>query len=82
MAHKPVEKMEISYLDSSIDCMKENLEKLENQNAPERDLETKPPAKIEQRGEGKAQLAFIRKLISDIDKLTSVIVDKSYRHRL
>ena len=76
MAHKPVEKMEISSLDSSIDCMKENLEKLQNQNVPERAPETKPPVKIEQKGKGKGQLEFIRKLISDIDKLTNIIVGK------
>jgi hypothetical protein len=76
LTHKVIPQIEPASLDTSIDCMKENLEKLENRSTSESDRKYQPHARTEQKDEGKAQLEFIRKLIADIDKLTNIIVDK------
>jgi len=76
LTHKAIPKIEPASLNPSIDCMKENLEKLENRSTPESDRKYQPATRMEQKDESKAQLEFIRKLIADIDKITDIIVDK------
>lgn len=76
LTHKTISKIEPASLDSSIDCMKENLEKLEKHSTPESDRKYQPATRMEQKDESKAQLEFVRKLITDIDKITDIIVDR------
>ena len=73
-----IEKALIKPLESSIERLQNSLEKLDKNNAHSFSSSLKLTNANEKRhGDRKyAQLEFIRKLISDIDKITSIIVDK------